>query len=170
MSAHLFDLDAEHVVTTNDDCYTPRWVFDALDLKFDMDVAAPVDPVMRTCPAETFLTPVEDGLTTPWRGVVWCNPPFSDFGPWARKWAEHDRGALMGIMAPRPQERALVMASADAVTFINPKFVRPGREPLDLWQAVFVAFRGLGTGPAERLAAADKFGGVLYGHSQDTRR
>jgi hypothetical protein len=28
---------------------------------------------------------------------------------------------------------------------------------------VFVAFRGVGTEPAERLAAADPYGAVLYG-------
>jgi hypothetical protein len=28
---------------------------------------------------------------------------------------------------------------------------------------VFAAFRGVGLEPAERLAAADKFGAVLYG-------
>ena len=26
---------------TSDDCYTPRWVFDAMGLEFDLDVAAP---------------------------------------------------------------------------------------------------------------------------------
>lgn len=31
------------------------------------------------------------------------------------------------------------------------------------WTPICVAFRGVGTEPAERLAAADRFGAVLYG-------
>lgn len=38
----LFDVDSSAVALTSDDCYTPRWVFDAMGLRFDLDVAAPV--------------------------------------------------------------------------------------------------------------------------------
>ena len=65
----LFDVSPADVADTSDDCYTPRWIFDAAGLVFDMDVAAPVDPSRRTCPAAQYLTPVEDGLAQPWTGL-----------------------------------------------------------------------------------------------------
>ena len=162
MSSHLFALPADAIAITSDDCYTPRWVFDAMGLKFDLDVASPPGGPWHV-PCERFYTVEDDGLTSPWDGLVWCNPPYSNFGAWADLFAKHDRAVLMGIMAPRPQGRAVVFEAADVVAFINPKFERPGSKPLDLWQAVFVAFRGVGFEPAERLAAADKHGGILYG-------
>lgn len=34
----------------------------------------------------------EDGLTQPWYGDVWCNPPWSNIEPWVRKaWEEMER-------------------------------------------------------------------------------
>lgn len=159
----LFALPVDAVEVTSDDCYTPRWVFDAMGLRFDLDVAAPVGGPLHV-PADRYYTAADDGLVQPWDGLVWCNPPYSAFGPWVERFSQHDRAVLMGVMAPRVDRRALAFAAADAVAFINPKFTRPGREkPLDLWQAIFVAFRGVGVEPAERLAAADRFGAVLYG-------
>jgi hypothetical protein len=162
----LFTLPADAVATTSDDCYTPRWVFDAMGLRFDLDVAAPVGGPLHV-PADRYFTAADDGLAQPWQGIVWCNPPYSNFGPWADRFALHDQGALMGIMAPRVDRLSIAFACAEAVAFVNPKFTRPGRDkPLDLWQKVFVAFRGVGLAPAQRLAAADPYGAVLYGKPQ----
>lgn len=154
----LFSVGPESVAVTSDDCYTPRWVFDAMGLEFDLDVAAPIGGPWHV-PAKRWFTVEDDGLTQPWHGIVWCNPPYSSFVPWAEKWLAHDRGALMGIMGSRSPARRAVFAGADAVAFVNCIFPRPHREPLNLMQAVFVAFRGVGTEPAER----DRFGAVLYG-------
>lgn len=32
----------------------------------------------------------EDGLSLPWSGVVYCNPPYSDPLPWAQRLRAHD--------------------------------------------------------------------------------
>jgi hypothetical protein len=158
----LFELPTDSVEVTADDCYTPRWVFDAMGLEFDLDVAAPPGGPLHV-PARRWYTAAEDGLSQPWEGLVWCNPPYSSFGPWGRKWTCHDRGALMGAYAPETLWFPPVIAAAEAVAFISCKFIRPGAEPVKPRHGVFVAFRGVGTGPAERLAAADRFGAVLYG-------
>lgn len=52
---------------------------------FDLDVAASPE----NAKAPTFYTIEDDGLTQQWRGLVWCNPPYSDCGAWVRKaWSE----------------------------------------------------------------------------------
>lgn len=52
---------------------------------FELDVAA----APHNAKAPTFYTREQDGLTLPWRGLVWCNPPYSDCGAWVRKaWSE----------------------------------------------------------------------------------
>lgn len=158
----LFPVDADAVAVTADDCYTPRWVFDAMGLHFDLDVAAPVGGPLHV-PASRYLTAADDGLTSEWSGVVWCNPPYSNFGPWAHRWSRHDAGALMGTYTPGTSWTPAVFAAAEAVALITCEFVRPNAAPIRPMHGLFVAFRGVGTGPAERLAAADRFGSVLYG-------
>lgn len=100
MSDALFALPTDAYAMTSDDCYTPRWVFDAMGLQFDLDVAAP-------------------------KGGPWHVPAARYYT------AEDDDGTTL-------------------------KFG---------WTPICVAFRGVGTEPAERLAAADKFGAVLYGRN-----
>lgn len=159
----LFTVPSDAVATTSDDCYTPRWVFDAMGLRFDLDVAAPVGGPLHV-PADRYFTAADDGLEQPWDGIVWCNPPYSGFIKWADRWAAHDRGALMGIVASRQPWRASIYRAADAVYIGQVEFSRPGGRLVKFgWTAIFVAFRGVGVAPAQRLAAADRFGAVLYG-------
>lgn len=52
---------------------------------FDLDVAA----AAHNAKAPKFYTREQDGLSLPWAGRVWCNPPYSDCGAWVRKaWGE----------------------------------------------------------------------------------
>jgi hypothetical protein len=162
MTDHLFALPSDLIKATSDDCYTPRWVFDAMGLHFDLDVAAPLGGP-RHVPASSYYTAADDGLTQPWRGLVWCNPPYSRFRPWAEKWAGHDRGVLMGMTSARSMGRAIGLWNADAVAVIDVQFERPDQPLRDVPTAIFVAFRGVGAEPAERVAAADPRGAVLYG-------
>jgi hypothetical protein len=161
-SSVLFPLPSDAIATTADDCFTPRWVFDAMGLEFDIDVASPAGGPWFV-PHKAYYTVVDDGLAQPWDGVVWCNPPYSNFGPWARKWATCKAGALMGTYTPGTSWVPIVLAAADAVTFLTAEFARPYDKPIRPMHGLFVAFRGVGVEPAERLAAADKFGAVLYG-------
>src|SRR5580700_7359482 len=123
MPTHLFEVTAGQVADTNDDWYTPRWVFDAAAITFDLDVAAPVDPARRTCPARAYLTPVEDGLITEWHGDVWCNPPYSNPAPWVSKFGSHS--GMILVPASRSRWLGVLMAAADALAFISCEFGRP---------------------------------------------
>lgn len=158
----LFTLPTDAFKTTLDDCYTPKWVFDAMRLNFDLDVAAPPGGAWHV-PAERYFTARDDGLAQEWTGLVWCNPPYSNYAPWADRFATHDRMALMGICLPEVKWFPIVFAAAEAMAFISCDFSRPDGTKVRLRQQVFVAFRGVGVEPAQRLAAADKYGAVLYG-------
>jgi hypothetical protein len=63
-------------VKESDHCRTPEWLYKALDCEFAFDL----DP----CPLS--LTPTLDGLKLDWNGKrVFCNPPYSNIGPWVDK-------------------------------------------------------------------------------------
>ena len=159
----LFALPSDAIKVTSDDCYTPRWVFDAMGLEFDLDVAAPPGGPWHV-PAKRYYTAEDDGLSQPWDGLVWCNPPYSTAEQWIDRWASHDRGCLMTQVASRQSWRSKLYAAADAVYVGQVKFTRPDGSVLEFgWTPICVAFRGVGTEPAERLAEADRFGAVLYG-------
>lgn len=66
-----------------DDRRTPREVFDPLDEEFGftLDVAASAENALT----EAYYDLETDGLSQPWSGVVWCNPPYSQIGPWVEK-------------------------------------------------------------------------------------
>jgi hypothetical protein len=78
---------------TSDDYLTPRWVFDTLGLTFDLDVAAP--PWETHVPATRKYTKADDGLTAPWKGRVWMNPPWSGPARWVDRFIEHRHGVAV---------------------------------------------------------------------------
>lgn len=154
---HLFDLDGALVVTTNDDWYTPRWIFDAAGITFDMDVAAPMDPTMRSVPAKRYLTAVEDGLMTPWEGVVWCNPPYSGSTPWVEKWARHDGGGLILVPAVKSRWVGALLNSMEAMTLLTVEFIRPGGAVAPIrWLNILAARGDKCIEAVGRVAAMDK--------------
>lgn len=110
-----------------DEWYTPRYIFDALGLVFDLDVACPPEGP-RYVPANGFYS--ANSLSLPWRGLVWMNPPFghqSTKRMWLRKFFDHGNGVALlpdRTSAPWWQEFAPL---ADAILFVTPKikFERP---------------------------------------------
>jgi DNA N-6-adenine-methyltransferase (Dam) len=129
---------------TTDDYYTPRTVFDALGLSFDVDVAAPTGGV-PWIPADRFYDAEADGLAQPWFGRVWMNPPYSNVGPWWRRFAAHRHGVALLPVAKSVWLND-VWADADAVALGRQGgemlFVRPDNpKPLRIWFPVlFAAF------------------------------
>jgi len=79
---------------TSDDYWTPKWIFDALRIEFDLDVACPPEGPPHT-PANAWYTQETDGLASPWFGNVWMNPPFSKTTPWVHKFMEHHHGICL---------------------------------------------------------------------------
>jgi hypothetical protein len=62
---------------------------------WDLDVAACL--LAHVC--ARYFTKKDNGLLLPWWGRVWCNPPWSDIGPWVDKaWAEWERSRVVKVI------------------------------------------------------------------------
>ena len=69
---------------------TPQDLFDRLDDEFGFDLDACAMPENAKCAA--YYTPEMDGLSQPWDGVVWCNPPYGrKIGTWVKKAFDENR-------------------------------------------------------------------------------
>ncbi len=79
---------------TSDDYWTPKWVFDALGITFDLDVACPPEGPAHT-PCRAYYTQETNGLASPWHGNVWMNPPYGNASPWVRRFIEHAYGIAL---------------------------------------------------------------------------
>jgi len=81
-----------HFSSATDLWATPQRLFDELhhEFQFTLDVCA--IPENAKCPQ--FYSPTEDGLSQPWTGVCWMNPPYGRaIGLWV---ARAYRAALTG--------------------------------------------------------------------------
>ena len=84
---------------TSDECYTPKSLFDQLDIEFDLDPAS-CPKELSAVPARRIYTVEDDGLSQPWEGRVWLNPPYSKPSPWVDRFIEHGHGiALLPVSA-----------------------------------------------------------------------
>ena len=76
----------------NDDLRTPAYVYEALGL-FDLDPCAGESTSIGA--TNYALERNEDGLSLEWRGLVFCNPPFSEKEKWIDKIIRHGEGILL---------------------------------------------------------------------------
>jgi hypothetical protein len=85
-------------VSQKDEWLTPPEIIAALGgpLSFDLD---PCSPILRPwATAKDHYDAVDDGLSLPWVGRVWLNPPYGGppiVGPWMRRMAEHNTGCAL---------------------------------------------------------------------------
>lgn len=76
----------------SDEFYTPRWVYEPIG-PFDLDPCA--GPESEIASVNYRLEEGMDGLTLPWQGLVWCNPPYSGKPSWINRMKEHGNGILL---------------------------------------------------------------------------
>lgn len=75
--------------------YTPPAIFEALGMTFDLDPCAPPGGVPWV-PAARSLSVDDDGLSQPWEGRVWLNPPYGpSTASWVRRLAAHGDGIAL---------------------------------------------------------------------------
>lgn len=122
----------------SDEWRTPKPIFDALRLVFDLD---PCWPLSGPCfvPARQHYTVHDNGLAQPWHGLVWLNPPFGrrrGHVPWLEKFFAHGDGiALVNALTSADWFHAIVVPNTQVMLFPEgkTKFHRPdgtvGAEP-----------------------------------------
>ncbi len=76
----------------NDCLQTPEWVWKALG-PIDLDPCAGIETNIGA--TNWRVESGEDGLSRPWFGFVFCNPPFSQKQLWAERMIEHGNGILI---------------------------------------------------------------------------
>lgn len=75
--------------------YTPPEVFEALGVTFDLDPCSAGEG-MDFVPAQKRYTAEDDGLSQPWEGMVFCNPPYGrETAAWMKRMAEHGNGIAL---------------------------------------------------------------------------
>lgn len=112
----------------SDEWYTPKYIFDALEETFDLDVAAPFDNPFSITPCDDRF--YNGSLDHDWSGFIWMNPPFGGRNgliPWLDKFFNHGNGIALTpdrTSAPWWQE---ANKKSDAVLFIAGKvrFIKP---------------------------------------------
>ncbi len=101
-------LNDHHTMTrvgVNDEWLTPPYIIEALG-PFDLDPCSPISRPYDT--AAHHYTIEDDGLSQPWEGRIWLNPPY---GMEAARWLERLAGHGDGI--------ALIFARTETRTFLN---------------------------------------------------
>ena len=69
---------------TTDVWLTPPNIIEALG-KFDLDPCCPTGMKWKTANKFYSLDNNENGLSLPWQGRIWLNPPYSNWGPFMKK-------------------------------------------------------------------------------------
>lgn len=73
--------------TERDNLGTDPALFANLDARFEFTIDVAATAANAKC--GMFISPRVDGLSRPWVGRVWCNPPYSQIRPWVQKaWNE----------------------------------------------------------------------------------
>jgi hypothetical protein len=102
-----------------DEWWTPPAVFEALGLTFDLDPCAPEGGVPWV-PATRHFSRSDDGLTQPWEGRVWLNPPYGpEAGKWVQRLADHGWGIALVFSRTDVRWWHRAVPRASAVCFIE---------------------------------------------------
>jgi len=111
---------------TSDDYYTPPWIFDKLQITFDLDVAAPTGGC-HWIPAKQHYDQQTNGLTSDWFGNVFMNPPFSKPQPWVDKFMQHANGIALLPMSKSKwfdqiwADQNAIVALPQNLKYVDPK-------------------------------------------------
>ena len=123
LSASLHDGD-KLMRKWEDEWETPQDFFDMLDRKYHFTLDVCATPSNAKCPL--FFTRAEDGLSQPWRGICWMNPPYGrEIGLWIKKAYKSslETGTVVVCLLPARTDtrwwHEYVMAYAENIEFIR---------------------------------------------------
>lgn len=97
---------AVHFSSATDLWATPDDFFAAVEREFPIETDVCALP--ENAKARRYFTPQQDGLTMPWHGVCWMNPPYGrTIGKWVRKAYESAQdGATVVCLLPARTDTA----------------------------------------------------------------
>ena len=131
------DTAFERSVGGKDEWLTPPEIIKALGT-FDLDPCASTTRPWPT--AKKHYTIKDNGLVQPWRGRVWCNPPYgTETGKWLERMAEHNNGI------------ALIFARTETMNFF--KYVWPRASGIMFLKGRLVFHHADGTKPNNSAGA-----------------
>lgn len=100
--------------STSDEWYTPNSLlnilYESIDDIFDLDPCSPTRNAEKApVKARKHYTQKNDGLSLPWHGVVFMNPPYSDVSTWTKKAMESTEAGqaktVIGLVPARTDTR-----------------------------------------------------------------
>lgn len=99
---------------------TPRYIPEALG-PFDFDPCCPDTMPWRTAKRMHHYPGMGDGLSAPWEGRVWLNPPYGEgMWPWVEKLAQHGNGTLLIFArSDTPGYHANVLGKAHSIFYFR---------------------------------------------------
>lgn len=133
--------------SSSDEWETPQELFDMIDevFHFNLDVCA----THANAKCKRYFTKKEDGLSLPWSGICWMNPPYGrEITLWIRKAYESSLtvGTIVVCLLPARTDTVwwheYVIAHAESIGFIRGrlKFSRKGPAPFPSALVVFGHF------------------------------
>jgi hypothetical protein len=121
----------ETAVGDSVDWYTPIEFFERLGMKFDTDPCAGRTPAAllsnNVVPAGIYYTAAVDGLSKPWHGRAFVNPPYGPAMPrWMQKLRAHGNGVALVFARTETRWAQDHLKTADLVVFMRDRlyFVR----------------------------------------------
>jgi phage N-6-adenine-methyltransferase len=121
--------------------YTPRAIFQAMDCRFDLDVASPGADTVPWIPADHHFTTADNGLERDWGDAfIFCNPPFGrEMLPlWLAKFQHHANGICLigdrtsvGWWQDVCSHADLILLVNKKINFISPTTSGTGNNTLD---------------------------------------
>jgi hypothetical protein len=100
--------------------YTPRKIFKALGVDFDLDPCSPGQDIVPWIPAQIHYTYLDNGLETEWFGKVFMNPPYGmDTPKWMKKLSRYGNGIALVFARPDTGWFHNYIPLADAICFIK---------------------------------------------------
>lgn len=112
---------------TSIEWWTPPRIFEALGVDFDLDPCAPPGGVKQDMPdgsewrlpAARSFSIADDGLSQPWEGRVWLNPPYGKHAKeWVGRLIEHGNGIALVFLRCDAKWAQRALKASDAVCLI----------------------------------------------------